>query len=121
MNILVVEDHPTHLKLAHVVLASQGHDIVEAADAQQALAFISARLPDVILLDLVLPGINGLELVRRLRQSPRTMRLPVVAMTANLEYFTEARAREAGCDAWLPKPLDTRRLVAQVTQAIHRH
>lgn len=110
MKIFVVEDEPIELKLAVTVLQSAGHEVSRAVAAEQALTAIRQNLPDVILLDLLLPGMTGLSLARTLKADPLTRSIPIVAMTSYHDEFTNAEAISAGCDAFLTKPLSTRTL-----------
>lgn len=110
MRIFVVEDQPVELKLAVTVLSAAGHEVGRANAAEQALAEIHQSLPDVILLDLSLPGMNGFDLARKLKSDPATSSIPIVAVTSYPERFSEAQAKAAGCDAYLRKPLNTRML-----------
>jgi two-component system cell cycle response regulator DivK len=112
--ILIVDDNPTNAKLLAYVLARQGHQVATAADADQALAAIARDRPRLILMDLQLPGIDGLELTRRLKADPATAGIVVVAVTAYAMTGDEDRARAAGCDGYLPKPIDTRTLAATI-------
>lgn len=115
MKILVIEDQPTELKLAHHVLSAAGHDVSGAAAAEQAFAAIKWDRPQLILLDLVLPGMDGLALVRKLRADPETRDIHVVAITSCPEKFPKTAALAAGCDAYLAKPINTRELSRQLT------
>jgi CheY-like chemotaxis protein len=115
MKILVVEDHPTQLKLAHHVLSAAGHHVSDAEAAGQALAAIKADRPELILLDLSLPGMDGLTLVARLKADPETHGIYVVALTSYPEEFSKTDALAAGCDAYFLKPIDTRELSSQLT------
>jgi len=119
-KVLVIEDDPPQLKLAHRVLASSGHHVTEADAAEAALAAIKNDRPEVILLDLMLPGMDGLSLARQLRAQPETRDIPIVAITAFPEKFPEAAALEAGCDAYLVKPVDTRRLAQEIESTVTR-
>jgi two-component system cell cycle response regulator len=110
MKILVVEDQPLELKLVTSVLSAAGHDVERADAAEHALAAIRENLPDVIVLDLALPRMDGLSLARRLKTDPVTRSILIVAVTSHPEEFTQAAAMAAGCDAYLPKPLSTRTL-----------
>jgi CheY-like chemotaxis protein len=96
----VIEDDPTHLKLAKLVLSAAGHNVSDAEAAEQALDAIKQEKPDVILLDLVLPDMDGLTLVRKLKADPETRAIPVVAVTAYLDRFKEKDAFAAGCEAY---------------------
>ena len=117
MNILIVEDDPTDMKLMSAVLKSSGHRVLEKASAEQAFEEIKAHPPEVVLLDLKLPGMDGLALVRLLKQNPATSHIPIVAMTAAPEKFSKDEALTAGCDAYILKPVDTRKLPQQIVSA----
>jgi two-component system cell cycle response regulator len=122
IKILVIEDDPTHLKLAKLVLSAAGHNVSDAEAAEQALDAIKQEKPDVILLDLVLPDMDGLTLVRKLKADPETRAIPVVAVTAYLDRFKEKDALAAGCEAYLVKPIDTRKLprvISDVAKTAH--
>ncbi|MDO8613943.1 MAG: response regulator [Dehalococcoidia bacterium] len=114
MNILIVEDDPIDMKLLSAVLNYSGHRVLEKASAEQAADEIKARKPEVILLDLKLPGMDGLALARRLKQDPASKHIPIVAITSVPETFSKSAALAAGCDAYIVKPVDTRKLNAQV-------
>lgn len=120
-TIMVVDDHPTNLKLVSDVLAFEGHRILKAVDAETALELLSTTLPDLILLDIALPGMDGLTLTRRLKADPRTAAVPVVAVTAFAMVGDEMKALEAGCDGYIAKPIDTRALPGQVTAFLSGH
>jgi two-component system, cell cycle response regulator len=120
LRVLVIEDDPPQLKLANGVLSADGHLVTEAKTAEAALSIIKRDRPDVILLDLCLPGMDGLTLVRMLKLDPGTLNVPVVAVTAFPEKFTRAAALEAGCDAYLTKPIDTGNLAQQIKDAVVR-
>lgn len=109
-SLLIVDDNPENLKLILMILATGGYELVTAADALQALNAIEQRMPDLILLDLQLPGMDGLELTRRLRAAPATRSIPIVAVTAYAMKGDETKARDAGCDGYLVKPVDKRLL-----------
>jgi CheY-like chemotaxis protein len=114
ITILVIDDHPVNLKLASQVLLAGGHQVIQAEDAEQALEVLQQRLPDLVLTDIALPGMDGLELTRRLKADPRFRHLPIVALTASAMKGDERRVLAAGCDAYIAKPLDTRTLAAQL-------
>ena len=114
MNIFLVEDDPIDRKLLIAVMESSGHRIFEKDSAEQALEEIKARQPDAILLDLKLPGMDGLTLARLLKQDPETRHIPIVAITAGVESFSQKASFAAGCDAYIAKPVDTRKLPAQI-------
>jgi CheY-like chemotaxis protein len=114
MKILVIEDQPTQLKLAHHVLSADGHNVSDAGAADQAFAAIKIDRPQIILLDLVLPGMDGLALARKLRTDPETHDIPIVAVTSYPEKYSRAAALAAGCDAYFVKPINTRELSGQL-------
>lgn len=114
MKILVIEDHPAQLKLAHHVLSAAGHDVNDAEAAEAALLAIKTDRPQLILLDLLLPDIDGLTLVRRLKADPETHDIHVVAVTSYPEAYPKAAVLAAGCDAYIVKPINTRELPRQL-------
>jgi CheY-like chemotaxis protein len=111
-RILVIDDNPANLKLAGDLCECEGYEVDRAQTAEGALESIARRRPDLILMDLALPGMDGLDLTRHLRARPETRHIPVVALTAFAMKRDEDRARDAGCDAYLAKPIDTRALPA---------
>src|SRR5690348_8422136 len=115
MKILVIEDRPDQLKLAQRVLSAAGHDVTQAEAAEHAFAAIEENRPQIILLDLALPGMDGLELVRKLKANPDTRAISIVAVTSYPEQYPKSMATQAGCDAYLIKPLDTRKLSNQLS------
>lgn len=113
-RVLAVDDHPVNLKLIRVLLAGEGYDVRTAPDADEAQREIAAFRPELILMDLQLPGMDGFELTRRLKADPERRDIVIVAMTAYAMKGDDQRARAAGCDGYLTKPLDTRALPAIV-------
>ena len=109
-TVLIVDDNLANLKLVRILLAAEGYDVRTATDAQEAMDVIRGARPRLILMDIQLPGMDGLELTRRLRADPRTRDTLIVALTAYAMRGDEQRAREAGCDGYIPKPIDTRAL-----------
>jgi len=108
--VLVVDDNPQNLKLARLVLEGEGFDVRTASDAGEALALLAHFTPHVILMDLQLPGMDGFELTRHVKASVATRGALVIALTAYAMKGDEARARDAGCDGYIAKPIDTRTL-----------
>jgi two-component system, cell cycle response regulator DivK len=104
--ILVVDDNPLNLRLVQMLLESAGHDVRTATRAEEALASIERSRPRLIVMDLQLPGMDGLQLTRLLKSAPETRKIPIVAVTASAMKGDEIRAKEAGCDAYLSKPID---------------
>lgn len=119
-TILVVEDNDRNLKLVRDVLEHAGFRVVAASSGETGVDLAVEQPPDLVLLDLGLPGIDGHEALRRLRASPRTRALPVVAVTAYAMAADRARALEAGFDGYLEKPLDVRSLPLDVRRFLHR-
>ena len=113
-RILIVDDSPTNLKLAAEVLALSGFTVSTATTAEEALAAIATLTPALVLMDIGLPGMDGLTLTRRLKSSPRYRGLRIVAVTAFAMRGDARKAREAGCDGYITKPIDTRTFAAQV-------
>ncbi len=118
MKILVIEDHPDQLKLAHHVLSFAGHDVSDAEAAEEAFEAIEADRPQIILVDLVLPGMDGIALARKLKADPETHDIHLVAVTSYPEIYSKAAALAAGCDGYLVKPLNTRELSRQLTDVV---
>ena len=116
MKILVIEDTPSELKLAQHVLASEGHQVSGADAAEAALRAVKENRPQLILLDLVLPGMQGLELARRLKTDPDTRGIHIVAVTSFPERYPREAALAAGCDGYFVKPLKTREISGQLEQ-----
>jgi DNA-binding response OmpR family regulator len=113
-TILVVDDSPVNLRLAAAVLRSEGYDVHLASTAEESLVTLKTLRPALILLDIQLPGMDGLELTRVLRQDPRTRGLLVVALTASDMKSDQDQAFDAGCDGYISKPFDTRTLGSQL-------
>jgi len=116
LNILVIEDNPSHLKLAHHVLSAAGYNVNDAEAAEQAVATIKFDKPELILLDLELPGMDGLALVRILKADPETANIHIVAVTSYPERFPRTEVLAAGCVAYIFKPINTRTLPGQLEQ-----
>ena len=105
--ILIVDDNATNLKLARILLESEGLTVRCAENAEAALELLEAVAPQLILMDVQLPGMDGLELTRRLRREPRWDRTWIIAVTAYAMKGDEAKALAAGCDGYVTKPIDT--------------
>jgi two-component system cell cycle response regulator DivK len=112
--VLVVDDNETNRKLSRDVLRAAGFGTVEAATGREAIALGACRRPDVILRDLRLPDIDGLDVVRALRNSTETARIPVVALTAARHLSDEAVLHSAGFDGYIAKPIEVRTFPGQV-------
>ena len=110
--ILIVDDNAVNLKLVRVLLAKEGYETRTASDANEALAVLATFTPRLILMDLQMPGMDGLQLTRQLKADPRTKDILVVALTAYAMKGDEEKSREAGCDGYITKPIDTRTMPA---------
>jgi len=108
--IVIVDDNPVNLKLARVLLTSEGYDVRTAQDAVELFALVEAARPRLILMDIQLPGIDGLEATRRLKADPATRDIVVIALTAYAMKGDDDKVRAAGCDGYVTKPIDTRTL-----------
>jgi CheY-like chemotaxis protein len=117
-RILVVDDNPTNLKLACDVLEWSGYQVARAVDAEEALGIIEGTKLDLILMDLGLPGMDGLTLARKLKAEEATRGIRIVALTAFAMKGDEQKVLEAGCDGYIAKPIDTRTLAAQVAKCL---
>lgn len=107
-QILVVDDSVDNLMLSRLLLQSEGYVVRTAENAEEALTLLGSYTPELILMDIQLPGMDGLELTRRLRQRPELENAPIVALTAYAMPGDEAQAREAGCNGYITKPINTR-------------
>lgn len=114
--ILIVDDNAQNLKLVRVLLASEGYDVRTAVDAEDALALLDSFTPRLILMDLQLPGMDGLELTRRLKADPERRSISIVALTAYAMKGDEVKALAAGCDGYVAKPIDVEVLPRIVQQ-----
>jgi CheY-like chemotaxis protein len=109
-RILIVDDNPVNLKLARVLLAAEGYEVRTAEDAAEALALVTEFHARLILMDIQLPGVDGLEATRRLKADPATRDIIILALTAYAMKGDHEKALAAGCDGYLAKPIDTRTL-----------
>jgi len=119
-KILIVDDNPTNLKLVAYLMTANGYQVTTALDAEAALAAIRREAPRLILMDVQLPGMDGLELTRRLKADPATHDIIVVAVTAYAMKGDQDRALAAGCDDYVAKPIDTRTLPDAIARHLRR-
>lgn len=117
-RILVVEDNPLNLKLVRDVLGAEGYEVVAASSGEEGLQMATECPPDLVLMDLQLPGIDGAETMRRLRAGPVTDEVPVIAVTAFAMAEDQANATRAGFDGYIEKPISVRALVGEVQELL---
>lgn len=118
--ILIVDDNPVNLKLLRITLAVAGYDVQTAVDAEQARSVLASFRPRLILMDVQLPGMDGLELTRRLKAEPATRDAVILAVSAYAMKGDEQRALAAGCDGYVTKPIDTRTLGSTVARYLEQ-
>ena len=114
-TVLVVEDNPANLTLATFLLQTAGHVVLAARDAENGLALARAEQPDLILMDIQLPGMDGLEATALLKKDPSTRAIPVIALTALAMKGDEQRILAAGCDGYIGKPLAYKEFLATIS------
>lgn len=117
-KVLIVEDNALNLELLATVLEGAGFEVVTATEAASGLEKARTMNPDVVLMDVQLPEVDGLEATRALRADPATARIPVIAVTAHVKKDDEERCLQAGCVRHVPKPVDTRALPELVSAVI---
>lgn len=116
--VVYIEDNPSNFALARRILELSGaYEVLGAKDGLTGLALVHERRPDVVLLDLDLPGISGIEVVQRIRASPEIAKIPVLAVTASVMKRERMQAIDAGCNTFIEKPFDIHQLREQVDQA----
>ncbi|HSM56015.1 MAG TPA: response regulator [Candidatus Sulfomarinibacteraceae bacterium] len=109
-TVLCIEDNKTNMLLVSRIVEAEGYELLRAEDGPAALELLKTEDPDIILLDVNIPGIHGLDLARMIKDDERLAEIPLIATTANVLVGDKERCLEAGCDEYLPKPLDIRRL-----------
>jgi len=115
-RILVVEDQLDNRQIIRDMLAATDYEVTEVENGQEALAAIAKRRPDLILMDIQLPIMDGYEATRRIKADPALRSIPIIAVTSYALSGDEAKAREAGCDDFVPKPYSPRQLLAKIRQ-----
>lgn len=116
--VLVIDDNPVNLKLASEVLEFEGYKVAKAVDAESALELIKNSQPDLILMDIGLPGMDGLTLTKKLKANDLTKHILIIALTAFAMKADESKAIEAGCDGYMAKPINTRTLPKQIAKIL---
>jgi two-component system cell cycle response regulator DivK len=118
--ILIVEDNPRNMKLVRDVLQVKGHDTIEATTAEDGIVLATDRNPDLILMDIQLPGMNGIDALRVLRGQPGTERIPVIAVTASVMQQDRKLITEAGFDGYVGKPINLAEFLNAVNDMLAR-
>jgi two-component system cell cycle response regulator DivK len=113
-RVLVIEDNQANMKLASLLLQNVGHEVLCAVDAEAGLTIAREELPDLILMDIQLPGMDGLAATALLKKDPHTAAIPVIALTAMAMKEDQEKSQVAGCDAYIAKPLRLRELYAVI-------
>ena len=119
-RILVIEDNSANMKLATLLLVNAGHTALCAVDAETGLTMARAERPDLILMDIQLPGMDGLAATALLKQDPATAAIPIIALTAMAMKEDREKTRAAGCDAYIAKPLRYQELYAAIDSLLVR-
>jgi two-component system cell cycle response regulator DivK len=119
--ILIVEDNDKNLKLVRDVLQVKGHATLEATTGEDGIRLAIERKPDLILMDIQLPGINGIDALRALRADPATSAIPVIAVTASVMQQDRKLITDAGFDAYVGKPINLKEFLDAVRTALERH
>jgi len=117
-RVLVIEDNPTNMKLATFLLESEGHAVLSAVDAEAGLTLARSQHPDLILMDIQLPGMDGLEATALLKREVATRDIPVIALTALAMKGDEERIRASGCDGYIAKPMDYQAFLAKIASQL---
>jgi two-component system, cell cycle response regulator DivK len=115
-RILVVEDTEDNRQIIRDLLSSVGYELIEAVDGAEGVAMAQSQNPDLILMDIQLPQMDGYEATRRIRAIPELTRVPIIAVTSYALSGDEAKTREAGCDGYVAKPFSPRQLLAKIRE-----
>jgi two-component system cell cycle response regulator DivK len=119
-RILCVEDNPQNMRLVRKILKHEGYEVLEAEDGASGLALSEAEKPDLILMDINLPDIDGLEVTRLIKAQAALAHIPIIALTANAMYGDEERCLAAGCDGYIAKPVSKEKLLISVEGYLSR-
>jgi two-component system cell cycle response regulator DivK len=119
-KILIVEDNPANMRLIRMVLKTKGYSVLEATDGEEALTVATEGRPDLIVMDIQLPKMDGLEVTKKLRQAPEFRQTPIIALTASAMDGDRERIIAAGCDEYISKPVNTRRFPMLVAKMLRR-
>ena len=119
-NVMVVEDNEKNRKLMRVVLKAKGYNVIEASTGEEALNLLKNQIPDIILMDIQLPGIDGLTLIKEIKASVVTKDIPIIAVTAYAMKGDEQKILDTGCNAYVSKPINTQELPLIVEKYIKK-
>jgi two-component system cell cycle response regulator DivK len=117
-KVLIVEDDPKNMKLAMMTLKSRGYDLICAVDGEEAVNAAFTEKPDIILMDMQLPKISGLDATKQIRNHPDLIEVPILALTAYAMKGDEEKYIDAGCTAYMSKPINTRELPVKVAELL---
>lgn len=117
-KILIVEDNPLNMRLMEMTLEAKNYTLLKATDGEEALDMATREQPDLIIMDIQLPKLNGLEVTRKLRDTLACSHILIIALTAYAMQGDKERAIEAGCDVYLTKPIDTRQLPVMIAEML---
>src|SRR5256885_11885609 len=120
LRILVIEDSPVNMALTVAILENAGHTVLQADHAQAGIEKARTEQPDLVLMDIQLPDLDGLAATRMLKSDPRTAKLPVIALTAFAMKGDEDETRAAGCDGYVTKPIRYKEFLAEVDKVMRR-
>lgn len=120
-KVLIVEDNPMNMRLIEMILKSDNYLLLKAIDGEEALAIAAIDHPDLVLMDIRLPKLSGLEVAKRLREKAQFSHTPIIALTAHAMKGDMEKAIEAGCDSYVSKPIDTRQLPQLVADMLSTH
>ena len=117
-TVLVVEDNEMNMQLVEYLLEEGGFQILKASSGEEALKLTNENVPDLILMDIHLPGMDGLSVVKKMKESDRTNRIPILALTAHAMRGDRDRFLQAGCDGYISKPIDVKTFVPSIQRYI---
>ena len=119
-KILIVEDNPLNMRLIEMVLRAKNYTLLKATDGEEALDMAMREQPDLIIMDIQLPKVNGFEATRKLRETPAFSHTPIIGVTAYAMKGDREKVIESGCDAYLSKPINTRELPGMIAEMLSR-
>ena len=119
-NVMVVEDNEKNRKLMRVVLKAKGYNVIEATTGEEALSLLKGNIPDIILMDIQLPGIDGLTLIKQIKADAHTKDIPIIAVTAYAMKGDEQKILDTGCNAYVSKPINIQELPLTIEKYIKR-